>query len=131
MKEGSREREALREAVRSDYWRAETAAVVLAAWEASGESLTTFARRHGLRLKRLSRWQARLRHGRASAGPAFHPVVVRDSARDAGERNGIVSSPQTTDLELLLPGGHRIAVRRGFDAEVLRELLRALEGDRC
>jgi hypothetical protein len=39
--------------------------------------------------------------------------------------------PSTTDLELLLRDGRRVAVRRGFDAAALADLVRTVESWSC
>lgn len=122
---------ALRAALRTGYWRPESAELVVAAWEESGETLVAFARRHGLRRDRLSRWRDRLRRARVSAGPAFHPVLIRESPDEPAERSGVAPPAKTTDLELLVHGGRRITIRPGFDPATLLELVRVLESDRC
>ena len=131
MKTGTVRDEALREALRTGYWSQGSAELVVAAWERSGATLTAFARRYGLRRDRLSRWRDRLRRARESTGLAFHPVVLRGSPDEPVDRSGIAPSTTTTDLELLVCGGRRIMVRRGFDPATLLELVRVLEGDRC
>ena len=131
------QRRVLEDVARNRYWRAEEAEVVLTALEESELSVAAFSRKHGLSAARLVRWRDRLgqhapRSGRSSrrsakAGVAlrFHPVQVVDSA--------LVSvSPQESELELLLAGNRRIVIRRGFDAELLGELVRVVEGwSRC
>jgi transposase-like protein len=62
MKTGSDRGEVLRAALREGYWRAESAKLIVKAWEQSGESLAAFARRHGLRRERLARWRDRRIH---------------------------------------------------------------------
>lgn len=63
-------------------WTEEDARRVIASWEASGESLTSFARSAGLVPQRLAWWRKRLAGNeiapRAVAGPApaFLPVKV-------------------------------------------------------
>lgn len=52
---------ALGEALRTGYWRPDSAELVVAAWERSGETLAAFARRYGLRRDRLSRCRRRPR----------------------------------------------------------------------
>jgi transposase-like protein len=123
--------EALEAALGTGYWSQESAALVIAAWERSGETLTAFARRYDLRRDRLSRWRDRLRRAQESAGPAFHPVMIRESPDEPEDRSGIAPSTQTTELELLLGGGRRITIRPGFDPATLLALVRVLEGDRC
>lgn len=113
---------------RSKYWREEDAEAALDALEASGQSLTAFARQWGISDVRLRRWQRRLRRATAAGSvgesvlvPAFRPVEV------------VIEEGPMADsgVELALRSGHRIILRRGFDARVLDELLRALDGSAC
>jgi transposase-like protein len=60
-------------------WTEEEAHEVLAAWEASGESLTAFGRRVGIVPQRLFWWRKRL----AGAAQSFVPVDVTGSGRAA------------------------------------------------
>jgi len=117
----------LARALESRYWSDGEAREVLSAWERSGEPASVFARRHGLSPHRLLRWKNR-QHGSARRSrPAFHPVEVveaEDSTRSVG-------SWESGTLELIVDGSRRIVVRRGFDPEVLRELLRVLESRPC
>jgi len=122
---------ALREALRTGYWRPESAELVVSAWEQSGETLAAFARRHGLRPERLARWRDRLRRARVAGSPTFHPVVIRESPDEPVDRSENAPSGRTTDLELLVGGGRRIVVRPGFDPATLRALVRVVESDRC
>jgi len=111
--------------LRGRYWRAADAERVLAVWRASGQSLAAFAGEHGLSRARLARWRERLAKKRLGR-PVFHPVrVVADP-----ETRAMVASP-TAPLELVLSGGRRIRIAPGFDAELLAELVRVVEGWRC
>jgi hypothetical protein len=101
--------------LKSRRWRAADAEVVLAAWQASGESVSGFARRHGLDAWRLMRWRVRLSKTTAIQ---FHRVKVAKTAEEVASGVGV---------ELVLGGGRRIAVHRGFDATVLAELVRTVE----
>ena len=101
--------------VRNGYWREVDARAVLEAWRESGETMATFARRHGIQRGRLERWSRRLRE----SGPEvrFHPVRVV-SAPASPERTGA-----SNHIELQLATGHRIRVAPGFDPEDLRRVL--------
>ena len=69
-------------------WSEEQGRFVVEAWEASGDTVPTFARRTGLTPQRVYRWKERLGQGgeaatRALAVPlasAFVPVTVRAEA---------------------------------------------------
>ncbi len=105
------------------YWRAVDAKQVLAAWRHSGQSAAAFALDHGLSAARLLRWRARLT---PTAAPVFHPVRVV-------ERLGLqsIGAVKPEPLELVLRGGRRIRVPAGFDAALLEELVRTVEGWGC
>ena len=127
MKKRSTTAPSLAHALASRYWSDLEAREVLSAWERSGEPVSVFARRHGLSPHRLLRWKNR-RHGSARrSGPAFHPVQVVEE----GHPTRAVGSGESGALELIVSGSRRIVVRRGFDPEVLRELLRVLESRSC
>jgi hypothetical protein len=102
-------------------WGAGEAEVVLAAWRKSGVSLSAFGRQHGLDAWRLMRWRRRLASAQAIR---FHRVKVAAGprAKPASESGG---------LELVLRDGHRVAVRTGFDASLLEDLVRAVESWSC
>ena len=110
---------ALMTVVMSRYWRARDAELVLEAWRRSGESGASFARQHGLSVRRLLRWRDRLQR---STVPVFHPVRVVER----GEPTAIAAP-----LELELRGGRRIRVLGCFDPELLEALVRTVEGLRC
>lgn len=105
------------------YWRAEDAALVVAAWRRSGESLAAFSQAHGLCPGRLRRWEARLQE--PGTLPTFYPVRVVEGGREGGD------SGEGSRLELVLRGGRRVVVSRGFDRELLEEVVRVVEGWSC
>lgn len=99
------------------YWRVEDAERVLAAVQRSGSSVAAFAREHGVNEARLLRWR---QHLRDTSTPRFHPVkVVRTAA--------VRESP----IELVLVGGERLVLRKGFDPTLLRQIVHSLEGREC
>jgi hypothetical protein len=112
---------ALMTVVMSRYWRARDAELVLEAWRRSGESGAAFAHQHGLSVRRLLRWRDQLKR---STTPVFHPVRVVERAEPTAIGG-------TAALELELRGGRRIRVLGHFDAEVLEELVRTVEGWGC
>ena len=97
-------------------WRAADARVVVEAWQRSGESVSEFARRHGLRGERISRWASRIQN-RERNGVSFHQVRV-------------VEAPDRCHpdekIEVLLPGGRSVRVPHGFAPEELQKVLRVL-----
>jgi len=62
-------------------WSREEAQEAINAWERSGESLTAFARQHGVVPQRLSWWRKRVTKGPVPklASPALMPVTVRQA----------------------------------------------------
>jgi hypothetical protein len=89
------------------------------AWRASGLSATDFANPEGYRAKTLSWWASELKRRervKASAPPRVSMARVRVVHRRA-ERDESLS---------VVVGAARIAVRRGFDAALLREVVAAL-----
>ena len=97
------------------YWREEDARAVVAAWRASGESVSAFARHHRVQPRRLARWIRRLE----TATPLhFHPVRVAGAIDNAPSR--------TPAIEIELPSGERIRLPRGFDVDDLRRVCSVL-----
>lgn len=103
------------------YWREADARAVLEAWKRSGLSLARFARARAIPLSKLHRWKRRL--GQGAVALAFHPVEVRPAAPGGAGASGAI--------ELVVRGGRRVAVGPGFDAEVLREVVEAVESWPC
>lgn len=98
------------------YWSATEARVVVQAWRRSGERLSAFARRYGLKPWRVSRWAKRLEASPVEDVP-FHPVrVVEDRDRRTGGE----------PIEIALDEGRSVRVPPGFAAEDLERVLRVL-----
>ncbi|MGH9625750.1 MAG: IS66 family insertion sequence element accessory protein TnpA [Bryobacteraceae bacterium] len=91
---------------------------LVAEYEASGLTRQEFCAKQGLSLATLVRYRKRRRQQREpSAGASrFFPVELRGTNRANG-----------SELAVALAGGRRIEVRRGFDAELLAQLVRVLE----
>ena len=89
---------------------------VLQRQRASGLSVASFSRRHGLSAASLYAWRRRLSAG---AAPAFVEAKVVEPAQLPAAA-GVI--------EVCLRGGRRVRVAGGFDPELLRELVAALEG---
>jgi transposase-like protein len=82
----------------------------------SGLGAAAFCRRHGISAVSLYAWRRRLAQA-AGAGVFVEAKVVDPSpAESAGA------------IEVCLRGGRRLRVGGGFDARVLSELVRVLEG---
>lgn len=126
MKPISEDSRSLAKVLESRYWKEEDARALLDVWARSGESVSVFARRHGLAPHRLLRWKQRL--SGSERQPVFHPVKV--IAADGAHRTD-VESGSTVALELIVGPRRRIVVRRGFDPEVLAELVRTVESWEC
>jgi len=110
----------LEKSLQSNYWREADAEAVLSSWRESGLSLRAFAQRQGLSLSRLDRWKARLRaNGRAVQ---FHRVEVVQATPLPQAGGGV---------DVVLRGGRRVRVRRGFDASLLEAVARAVESWSC
>jgi hypothetical protein len=90
-----------------------------AEYEASGLSQAEFCEQRDVPLKTLARYLARFRKqsGRSGEQSTTQRLVAVEVAgpRSAGE------------LTVLLSGGLRIEVKRGFDTVTLRQLVAALE----
>lgn len=105
----------VRDVASSVYWREEEARAVVGAWRASGESLSAFARHHGVQPRRIARWNRRLE----TAAPLhFHPVRVTGA---------VDPKPSAAAIEIELPSGERIRLPPGFDADDLRRLFSVLD----
>jgi hypothetical protein len=105
------------------YWREADAKVVLQAWARSGQPLVAFAHAHSIPIAKLRRWKTRL--GEVPAAVVFHRVRVRPG----GDRKP--AQPAGPGVELVVAGGRRILVQRGFDEELLHELVQAVECWSC
>jgi hypothetical protein len=90
-----------------------------AEYEASGLSQAEFCQQRDLALKTLARYLARFR--KQSSRRHEQPTSQRFVAVEvAGPRS-------SNELTVLLSGGLRVEVKRGFDALTLRQLVAALE----
>jgi hypothetical protein len=93
---------------------------LMAGYEASGLSRVEFCRKHGLSLSTLVRY--RRRRAQADTAPGNRWLAVEVPSGGAALAPGV-----STPLVLALPGGRRIEVGQGFDAQTLVQLLRVLE----
>ena len=90
---------------------------VAAEFEASGLRRDEFCSRVGLSRQTLARYIARRRRDRGVSNPTRRWVAVE------------IAEPRSEGAELtvVLSGGRRIEVKRGFDGDTLRRLVVALE----
>jgi len=91
---------------------------LVAEFDACGMSRVEFCQKHGLALSTLARYQGRRAQGREEgAGPSRGLAVELSGAHAAG----------ASGLAVVLTGGRRIEVGRGFDARTLEQLVSLLE----
>ena len=87
-------------------------------YEAGGMSREEFCRKHGLALSTLVRYRRRREQGQdAGAGPSRWLAVELSGAHPAG----------ASGLVVVLKGGRRIEIGRGFDTQTLQQLVSLLE----
>jgi hypothetical protein len=86
-------------------------------FEASGKTRQAFSEERNVPLKTLARYVTRYRQSRVAEGasPKWVAVEVKQPFQRGGE------------LSVILAGGRRIEVTRGFDVATLRAVVRALE----
>ena len=75
----SREAGWAKKARTGEQWSEGDAREAIAAWAASGESMTGFARRHGVTPQRLSWWRLRTNGSREPSRTSLIPVTVTSS----------------------------------------------------
>lgn len=99
--------------------RAEAGQLVVE-YEASGVSGVEFCRRRGISLATLARYRKRQAQGETAPGNRWIAVEVSGAGRELAAAAG-------RGLAVVLPGGRRIEVGRGFDVHTLVQLLGVLE----
>jgi hypothetical protein len=87
-----------------------------AEYEASGLSREVFCKQREIPLKTLARYVTRYRKQKAGAVPQRWVAVEVAGHSGSG-----------SELSVLVSGGRRIEVQRGFDPGTLRQLVAALE----
>jgi len=93
---------------------------VASEYEGSGLSRVEFCRKHGLSLATLARYRKRQAQGKTALGNRWVTVEVSGA-------NSTLESRGSSGLAVALPGGRRIEVGCGFDAQTLVQLLSVLE----
>jgi len=115
-----RRTEEITDIIRKRRWSEVEARLVVSASQASGKSVSSFAREYGLQPSRIWRWLARLK-GESKKGMRFHPVrLVEPEHLD----------PRPGTIEVILLNGRRVQVPQGFVAEELVRVLEVVEGGR-
>jgi hypothetical protein len=94
---------------------------LVAEYEVSGLGRTAFCQQKGLSLSTLARYRKQQQTvGEAAEGKRWLAVEVSGSAAVAG-------GERASGLAVVLAGGRRIEVSRGFDADTLTRLLAVVE----
>jgi hypothetical protein len=95
---------------------------LVAEYEASGMGRTAFCQERGLSLSTLARYRRRREQTAvdAAGGKRWLAVEVSSSA-------AVASGERASGLTVVLPGGRRIEVGCGFDADTLKRLVAVVE----
>jgi hypothetical protein len=92
-------------------------------WKKSGLTAEVFAAQQGLKPGTLRWWSWALRRPARPAAQGAEIGFARLVAADASPS----PSAEPATLDLVLPSGRIVRVRRGFDPALLRELLAVVE----
>lgn len=103
-------------------WQFGEGELMVAALRASGETPAAFARRHGLRERRVQRWVARVGRKSRSTSPVS-PVVFAPVR--------VTAAPTSTAGLDVVIGGAVVRVGHGFDDDLLRRVVAALREASC
>ena len=95
--------------------------IVAASFE-PGASVSVVARRYDVNANQLFSWRKLYRDGLLGSGaPALVPVTVAEAPEVGPAPPGV-----TDTIEIEVPGGYRLRVGSGVDAQALRRVLDAL-----
>jgi len=94
---------------------------LVAEYESSGLSQNEFCQKRGLALSTLARYRARRKRQAPAGNNALLAVEVSGRAPASVAETG-------SALAVVLRGGRRVEVGRGFDAGTLEQLVHVLEG---
>lgn len=92
----------------------------------SGLTVGAYCAARGLAAPTFYEWRRRIAAGGGPARAAFVPVEVTSSSARRFER-----PCGSSGVEVILAGGARLRLERGFDATALRSAVAALEGRPC
>jgi transposase len=99
-------------------WTGEQKARIIAESNASSESVTAVARRHGITAQQLYRWRWHDRHSVHGKDVTFAPVMLEPAREDQSRRN--VRAPMI-EVEI---GSMTVRVSAGCDPATLQMVLR-------
>lgn len=91
-------------------------------WKASGKSLHEFSAGQPFKASSLGWWAWQLRKRSSRGGPAGKTIRLAQVVR---RRPPTAAEPKASAV-IVEVGGTRIAVQRGFDAELLGQVVRTL-----
>ena len=107
-------------------------AELVEAWEASGRTASAFAAEQEITESSLRWWKTELSRRARKQGARHSPGPVRRTTRVAvarvvreGEAPPVAAERPKGSIELVLDGA-RVVLAPGFDAQLLREVVRAL-----
>jgi hypothetical protein len=93
-------------------------------------SVSAFCRRHSLAVATFYFWKRRLRlPEHTSAFVEVRQPPTSDAASSAGTLIGTHRGIHHRGIQLCLRGGRRLRLQRGFDRQLLLDLLSVLEGE--
>jgi len=104
-------------------WRA-----LIAEFTRSDETVAGFCRLRGLKAPTFYMWRRRLSADGAPPRPSAPFLPVHIGPKPTSARS---PAPDSSGVELVLAGGRRLRLERGFDLAVLAAALAALEGAPC
>lgn len=90
---------------------------------ASGLPISAFCRERGIAASSLFAWRRRLADGASMFKPVKMVVTPGPTVRGGGDDDGGGDAA----IELYLPGERRLIVRRGFDRQLLLDVIHAME----
>lgn len=97
------------------------------AWRSSGLSVAAFCRQHQLRAQRLNYWRERLGYPVRVVSDRHRPMAASPPTTD-GFVQVVVgpAAPTPTSHVDIVVGGAAVRVQPGFDAGLLREVVRVM-----